>query len=396
MSMPPARFIAELLLKYSGCLGYKKKGTSSSPLTPFLTDKLPDYAQNYVNSYVSACQDDPELESFDSSLHLQTSNLIRSFSAGGGKTEDLSLVCGYLRDQCENVAKFIVDSKEDVLKNEELKSLVDLYYENTTKTLNLFNTVEKCVKKAELSLLNIRIAVKQFEKESVDIDLGGNKKKYEDTLKELNKVNAMGDPFGDEFMKQFESVYVEQLRLLEKFPELQDELGKKQKNVKKRRLLATIVFGAAFFSFFALSMYLCIVVAPPVVAAVAIGLTKTVGTAGIWVNGMMKDYEEALESKIDLLRLTQSCTKSNMEAMKTIRNLVESLITRISYILKTVEVVQTRDEEAVKLAMQVIIKNVDGFAEKIEEVDENVAKCSKSVASGKVRVLEHISGSVSL
>ncbi|KAL0801301.1 hypothetical protein Bca101_056477 [Brassica carinata] len=396
MSVAFVRLFSELLLKYSEYVSSRKKGNSTSPLKTFLTEKLPNYAASYVKSYVSACQDDPELKSFDSSLHLQTSNLIRSFNAGGGKTEDVSLVCGYLRELSENVAKIIIDSKEDVLKNEELKSLVDLYYENTTKTLNLFNTVENRVKKSEISLLNIRVAIKKFEKESMDVDLGGSKKKYEGTLEDLNKVIAMGDPFGDEFLEQCASVCTEQLRLLEKFPELQVELDKKQKNVKRRRRLATIVFGAAFFSFFALSMYLCIVVAPPVVAAVAIGLTKTVGTAGIWANEMVKDYEETLESKKDLLRLTQSCTKSNMEAMKTIRNLVENLITRISSILKTVEGVQTRDEEAVKLAMQVIIKNVDGFAEKIEEVGENVAKCSKLVASGKVRVLEYITSSVSL
>ncbi|KAJ4873206.1 UPF0496 protein [Raphanus sativus] len=177
--MPPVGFFAELLLKYSGCVSSKRSGTSTSPFKPFLTDKLPNYAENYVNSYVSACQDDPELKSFDSSLHLQTSNLIRS----------------------PRIAKFIIDSKEDVLKNEELKSLVDLYYEEL-KTLNLFNTVDKCVKKAEITLLNIRVAIKKFEKESMDMDLGGNKN-YADTLKELNKVKAMGDPFGDEFMQQF-------------------------------------------------------------------------------------------------------------------------------------------------------------------------------------------------
>ncbi|KAG2322646.1 hypothetical protein Bca52824_015859 [Brassica carinata] len=271
MSVAFVRLFSELLLKYSEYVSSRKKGNSTSPLKTFLTEKLPNYAASYVKSYVSACQDDPELKSFDSSLHLQTSNLIRSFNAGGGKTED---------------------------------------------------------------------------------------------------VIAMGDPFGDEFLEQCASVCTEQLRLLEKFPELQVELDKKQKNVKRRRRLATIVFGAAYSHFLP-----CL---------------------WIWVNGMMKDYEEALESKIDLLRLTQSCTKSNMEAMKTIRNLVENLITRISSILKTVEGVQTRDEEAVKLAMQVIIKNVDGFAEKIEEVGENVAKCSKLVASGKVRVLEYITSSVSL
>ncbi|KAF8052016.1 hypothetical protein N665_1629s0003 [Sinapis alba] len=397
MSIAFVRLFSEVLLKYSEYVSSKKKGVITSPLKTFLTEKLPNYAANYVKSYVSACQEDPELTSFDSSLHLHTSNLIRSFNAGGGKrTEDLSLVCGYLRELSENVAKIIIDSKEDVLKNEELKSLVDLYYESTAKTLNLFNTVEKCVKKAEISMLSIRVVIKQFEKESMDMDLGGNKKKYEGTLEDLHKVKAMGDPFGDDFLEQCTSVCMEQLMLLKKFHEMQVKLDKKQKNVKKRRILATIVFGAAFLSIFVLSMYLCTVVAPPVVATVAIGLTKMVGTAGIWVNEMVKDYQKALESETNLLLLMENSTKINMEAMKTIESLVEKLIISISSILETVEVgVQTRDEEAVKLVMQEIVKKIDGFDEKIEEVGENVGKCSKLVTSGKVRVMEHINSSIS-
>ncbi|KAF8074256.1 hypothetical protein N665_1117s0012 [Sinapis alba] len=263
-----------------------------------------------------------------------------------------------------------------------LFSEVLLKYSEYQTTLNLFNTVEKCVKKAEISLLNIRVAIKQFEKESMDMDLGGNKKKYEGTLEDLHKCT---------------SVCMEQLMLLKKFHEMQVKLDKKQKNViKKRRILATIVFGAAFLSIFVLSMYLCTMVAPPVVATVAIGLTKTVGTAGIWVNEMVKDYQKALESETNLLLLMENSTKINMEAMKTIESLVEKLIISISSILETVEVgVQTRDEEAVKLVMQEIVKKIDGFSEKIKEVGENVGKCSKLVTSRKVRVMEHINSSVS-
>ncbi|VVB14258.1 unnamed protein product [Arabis nemorensis] len=386
--------LCKLLLKYSAHTSYE-----TSPVKTYLTAKLPKQLESQLSSYISACQQDPDLKSFDSSLHQRTSKLFSSLASRGGKTENSSLdslkeVCEFLVDLSQDVVKIIIEGKEDVSKNQELKSLVDLYFESTNKTLDLFNTVEKCVEKAEISQLVIRVAIQQFETESMDTDFVGNKKKkYAETLKELNKVKAMGDPFGDEFTTQYESVYKEQVMLLDKIRELQVMLEKKHKNVKKLRRLGNIIFATALLSVITLSL----IVTSPVVATVAIGLATPIATAGTWVIGMLKDSEKSVKTQKHLFLLTENSTQVNIESMKTIKNLVETLVIRISSILKTVEVaVEKREEEAMKLVMQEIIKKVEGFAEKIEQVGANVAKCSKVVVSGRVLVMEHIANSASL
>ncbi|KAJ4875857.1 UPF0496 protein [Raphanus sativus] len=190
------------------------------------------------NAYTTACEEDPKLKSYGS-LFEQRFNKLKSELAAGGKTENYSLnsvksLCGFLVEMNEDMAEEITASK-DVLENEELRSLVDLYYESSTKTLDLFNTVEKCTKKAKLSFLIVKVAIKKFEKESMDdTDFEGNlkkkKKKYAETLVELNKVKAMGDPFGDEYKNQLESVRSEHLVLLKKIHELLVKIDKKRRN----------------------------------------------------------------------------------------------------------------------------------------------------------------------
>ena len=74
----------------------------------------------------------------------------------------------FMLDLNRDVVKEIIESREDVRNNKDLTSLVDVYFKNTSKTLDFCNTVQNCVKIAENSRLIIRYAVKQFEAESED------------------------------------------------------------------------------------------------------------------------------------------------------------------------------------------------------------------------------------
>ncbi|CAN6934340.1 unnamed protein product [Brassica oleracea var. botrytis] len=131
------------------------------------------------------------------------------------------------------------------------------------------------------------MAIKQFERESMDTDLGGNKKKYEDTLEELNKVKAMGDPFGDEYKNQMKSVREEQLILLKKFHELAVKLDSKKKILKIRRRLVTIV----------------------------IGLNYVIGTVGVLVHKVLKKREKDLDKQKEekILRLQLAMEKTSLK-----------------------------------------------------------------------------------
>ncbi|XP_018460026.2 UPF0496 protein At5g66670 [Raphanus sativus] len=342
-----------------------------------------------LNSYTTTCE--------------QRFNKLKSELAAGGKTENYSLnsvklLCGLLVEMNQNLAKSIIGSK-GILKNEELRSLVDLYYESSTKTLDLFNTVEKCTKKAKLSFLIIQTAIKQFENESMDTDFGGNlkkKKKYVETLEELNKVKAMGDPFGDEYKNQLKSVRAEQLMLLEKIHELVVKIDKKKRKLKRRRRLVAIVYTAAALTFGAVETCVCIAFVPPLavnsaVAAVT-GLNYMIGTGGVLVNEVMKNREKDLDRQKDVVNRMEGNTNVNIQGTNTIHSLVEKLIMSLSLILGSVDLaVVNREEEAVKLVMEEIVSEVAGFAKVIKEVDEAVATCSTCVASGKLEVSKSMS-----
>ncbi|KAF3520539.1 hypothetical protein DY000_02063386 [Brassica cretica] len=271
--------------------------------------------------YTAACEEDPELKSFGYSLDQRFSKL-KSSLAIEGKTENyplnsVKLLCGFLVETNQELAKEITASK-DVLEDEELRSLVDLYYESSTKTLDLFNTVGNSANKAKLSIVNIRMAIKQFERESMDTDLGGNKKKYEDTLEELNKVKAMGDPFGDEYKNQMKSVREEQLILLKKFHELAVKLDSKKKILKIRRRLVTIVYALAALSFLAVEICVCIAI-PPMALYTALGtvtgLNYVIGTVGVLVHKVLKKGEKDLDKQKEekILRLQLAMEKTSLK-----------------------------------------------------------------------------------
>ncbi|WZZ68413.1 hypothetical protein YC2023_079783 [Brassica napus] len=348
--MAAVGLVSQLLSKYSSS---DKNGTNEPNLI----------------SYTTACEEDPELKSFGSSLDQRFSKLNRSLTTGV-KTENFSLhavksVCGFLVEMNQNLVENII-ANVDLLKNEELRSLVDLYYESSTSTLDLFNTVGNCTNKAKLSILIIRIAIQQFEKESMDTEIGRNKKKYAETLEELNKVKARGDPFGDEFKDQLKSVRAEHLKILEKVHEQVMKLDKQQ--------------GV-----------------PPLVQGTAFGLNLLMTPLGLYLNEMMKNREKDLDRQKEVVNIMEKNTNVNIQWTNTINSLVEKLTTSLSLILGSMELaVVKREEEAAKPLVEAILKEVDAFASTIQEAGEAVAKCISCVASGKLQVLEHITNSMSL
>ncbi|KAL1224652.1 hypothetical protein V5N11_001095 [Cardamine amara subsp. amara] len=228
-----------------------RNGTNASPVRTDRTESGSKYSA-YRRSYKSACQEDSKQKFFDFWLHQPTNNVIGSFTA---QTESQSLslgnlmeVYGFVLELNQEAVRVIIESEEDVW-SKDLRSFVDVYFESTTRTLDFFNTVDNCVKRAETMQLLIRYAVKQFETDSVDRELKANmKKKYSKTLGELNKFKAVGDHFGDEFLTQYDSVYEQQVLLLNEFRKRKVRLDKKQSNVQIRRTLSSVIFEMSTIS----------------------------------------------------------------------------------------------------------------------------------------------------
>ncbi|KAJ4874606.1 UPF0496 protein [Raphanus sativus] len=232
----------------------------------------------------------------------------------------------------------------------------------------------------------------------MDTNIGGNlkKTKYAETLEELNKVKARGDPFGDELKDQLKSVRTQHLMLLEKVHELVTKLDKQQGKLKRRRRLTTIFFSTVIMSFLAVEICSNIVAVPPLAQVTAFGLNLLSTPLGLYVNEMMKNREKDLDKQKEVVNIMEKNTNVNIKWTNTVHSLVEELIASLSLIMGSVEVaVGKREEEAAKPVVEAILKEVDAFASTIREVGEAVAKCISCVAFGKLQVLEHITNSVS-
>ncbi|CAH8332723.1 unnamed protein product [Eruca vesicaria subsp. sativa] len=349
----------------------------------------------YLKYYTSACQQDSDLKTFDTSLHQRTASLMKLLTDQAAKSgqsiSQVSLmdVYEFLLDLNRDVVKEIVESREDVRKNKDLTSLVDVYFKNTSKTLDFCNTVQNCVKRAEESRLIIRYAVEKFEAESVNTK---KKKKYAKTMEELNKFKAKGDPFDGEFLTQYKSFYEEQVLLLEELSKLKAKLDKKQRNVKIWRRLSNVVFITAFVSVLLLSVAAAALSAPLVLAAVAAGLSKPIEVVGEWCNEMWKKYEKAVKRQRDLVSTVETGARVNNIVTDNIRMEVDNLRIKLKFIMESVEfaVEREEDEVATRLAMQEIEKKVDGLTEKIKEVGQHADKFSEVISSGRRLVLNHI------
>ena len=148
-----------------------------NPNTQFTSD---------LSSYEAACMLDPDLQSFDATIHERTSRVINSLATG---VEVRSLSFGSLREVTnsllemdQEVVKVILECKKDIWNNQDLFSLVEDYFENSLKTLDFCTALENCLKRTRDNQLIIQLAVAYFEQEVEDGDDG---EKYMKRLPEL-------------------------------------------------------------------------------------------------------------------------------------------------------------------------------------------------------------------
>ncbi|KAF2305884.1 hypothetical protein GH714_008596 [Hevea brasiliensis] len=163
----------------------------------------------------------------------------------------------------QEVVKVILECKKDIWKNQELFELVEEYFENSLQTLDFCTALDKCLKRARDSQLFIMVALQQFEEES---EAGGNR--YVKTLEGLKNFKASGDPFTEEFFQIFQSVYRQQILMLEKLKFRKNKLDKKLKYIHAWRKVS-------------------------------------IGSMGKWIDSLWKNYENALKGQKELISTMQ-------------------------------------------------------------------------------------------
>ncbi|XP_042508848.1 UPF0496 protein At4g34320-like [Macadamia integrifolia] len=362
------------------------KRTGEAPPVLHLDTNLQYTAE--LSSYEAECRLDPDLQSFDSILQARTNRVINTVASGvevrALSFETLTEVTGSLLEMNQEVVNVILDCKKDIWNNQELFGLVEDYFENSLQTLDFCTSLEKCLKKARDSQLILHVALQQFEKED-----GVGDKKYLATMEELKNFKAAGNPFMEDFIQEFHTVYRHQVLMLKKLQIRKDKLDKKLTSVKAYRKVSSIIFAATFAALLICSVVAAAMAAPPVAAAMAAATSIPIGAMGKWFNSLWQGYENAVKGQKEVISTMQVGTYVAIKDLESIRVLVERLEIEIHTLMENADFA-LREGEAVKIGVEEIKRKLEGFMKCIEDLSEQADRCSRDVRRARTVVLQKI------
>ncbi|KAL6348043.1 hypothetical protein AAG906_037772 [Vitis piasezkii] len=346
------RFCVEIIM--GGHMSKKSAETSSAiTINPNL------HYSTELSSYEAACRVDTDLQSFDTTLQARTSHVINTLAVG---VEVRALSFNSLKEVTECLLEM----------NQEVVKLVEEYFENSLQTLDFCTALEKCLKRARDSQLLIVVALQQFEEED---EVEG-------------KFKAAGDPFTEEFFQIFQSVYRQQMLMLEKLQLRKSKLDKKLKYIHAWRKVSSMIFAATFAAVLICSVVAAAMAAPPVAAALAAAASLPLGTMGKWIDSLLKNYENALKGQKEVISSMQVGTYVAIKDLDTIRVLIDRLEIEIESLLQTTDYVIK--EEAVKFGIEEIKKKLGVFMKNVDDLGVQADMCSRDIRRARTVVLQRI------
>ncbi|GAB4848887.1 hypothetical protein Ancab_003699 [Ancistrocladus abbreviatus] len=346
-----------------------------------------------LTSYLAACQLDPDVQVFDSTLHERTSRLINSL-ADGVEVRSLSFdslkeVTGCLIDMNQEVVRVILECRKDIWNNKDLFDLVREYFDYSVQILDFFTALDKCLRRARDRQLILHVALLQFEEENGNGDAVDGDNHYAKTLQELKNFKEAGDPFTEEFFTLFRSVYGQQVHMFDKLQAKKRKLDKKLKRAKVYRKVSNIIFAATFIAVLICSVVAAAVSAPPVVTALAAAASAPMGGLGKWVNSLWTKYENELKGQRELISSMQVGTFIAIKDLDSIRVLVDKLEIDIESLLSNADFL-LRHGEALAMVIDEIKKKVTVFMEGIDDLTEHAEKYSREVRRARTVILQRI------
>ncbi|XP_015900816.3 UPF0496 protein At4g34320 [Ziziphus jujuba] len=340
-----------------------------------------------LSSYEAACKVDEDLQSFDTNLQARTNQVINTLAVGvevrALSFDSLKEVTECLLEMNQEVVKVILECKKDIWKNQELFELVEEYFENSLQTLDFCTALEKCLKRARDSQLLILVALQQFEEET---EVG--EKRYVKTLEELKNFKAAGDPFTEEFFQIFQSVYKQQIQMLEKLQLRKNKIDKKLKSIHAWRKVSSMIFVATFAAVLLCSVVAAAMAAPPVASALAAATSIPLGSMGKWIDSLWKNYENALKGQKEVISSMQVGTYVAIKDLDSIRVLIDRLEIEIESLLQTAGF--AIEEEAVKVGIEEIRKKLKVFMKNVEDLGVQADICSRDIRRARTVVLQRI------
>ncbi|KAF0928333.1 hypothetical protein E2562_003158 [Oryza meyeriana var. granulata] len=352
-----------------------------------------------AGSYEAACSADPELRTFDTALRRRASRAITAV-ASGVEVRSLSLgslreVTGCLLDMNQEVVRVVLACKRDVWRSPDLFDLVEDYFEGSLHTLDFLAALDKSLHRTRDSQLILHLALQRHHthdghaQEPPAAVAAAESELFASTLGELRQFKAAGEPFTDEFFAAFQTVYRQQMAMLDKLRQRKRRLDRRLRSVRVWRRVSGIVFLTTFAALLVCSVVATAIAAPPVAAALAAAASMPVGSAGKWLDSLLKKYQDALQGHKEVVSAMQVGTFIAIKDLDSIRVLVDHLEVQISSMVDSVEFVE-HDEETVKFVIEEVKKKLEVFMKSVDDLGEQADRCSRDIRRARTVVLQRI------
>ncbi|XP_076886494.1 UPF0496 protein 1-like [Bidens hawaiensis] len=342
-----------------------------------------------LTSYQDACQSDPELQSFDTTLQHRTTRVITNLAVEP-EPRSLSLnslrdVTGSLLDMNQQVVNVILACKHDIWDNDHLFSLVEDYFESTLHTLDFCTSLENCLKSARSGLSFLQIAINQY-------DSGAN---HLNPINQFNEFKALDldSLFSDEFFVSFQSVHEKQIEMLNKLQSQRGKVDRKLKATKTRRRLSNVIFVTTFSTVLICSVVAAAVSAPPLLTALAAAVAVPMGLMGKWISSLWKKYENEVKDEREVMSAMQIGSYIVIKDLDNIKALVDKLGADVEGVLPNADfAINEADVEAAGMDMVVdeMRKMVNVFGKTIDDLSDHSDKCVRDTRRARTMILQRI------
>jgi hypothetical protein len=346
--------------------------------------------------YEAACKTDPDVKKFDDKLQTRTQKALSSLAAGveepgqGVSFKSLKDVTTSLLEVDKEVVDVILNCRNDVWANEELKELVEDYFDTSLTALDFCGVLEKYIQKTRDRELYIQMALKHFptEEDPTQVDC-------EAVLKELKAFIEAADPFLDDFNEQFRKVYDSHVAMKKKLELKKMKLDNKLRAVRGWTKLSNVILAANCTSVILCGLVSDVVAAPEVAAHLVAETTKPgctgTHTSGSWLRPFCSRYSR-IKAKTAIV---EDAVRGNYVAIQDLNNIkasVDRLENEIAAIVRNVRFGEERkhDPFSLQVAMVAIGWKQAAFIELLEELQNTVSSSRNRISRARRVVLERI------
>ncbi|KAF8405183.1 hypothetical protein HHK36_010083 [Tetracentron sinense] len=278
----------------------------------------------------------------------------------------------YLVEMNQEAVETILICKEDVWNNQELRDLVQEYFDNSLQILDFCNAVVRLQKRFPLIKLHIHGVLQRYDEGNEKEEVG--EKKYLRTLEGLKSFIVLGDSLTEEFSNLFKSVHSQQTQMLEKLKKLKKKFDMKLKCARVCRAVSRIIFFVA-----AAAVIICSMVNKSIPSAAAHLITSM----ETMIDSGWKHYQDILERQSQVLTSMDKGTFCTIQELQNIRVSVNQLESLMGTLFGSADMA-LKDEGQVGRVMKIIRKELDSF----EKLDKCIQELSEHTDSCRRRIIE--------